>query len=140
MSKVIESALDWSRYNEVSPSDEDLIERFNKIGSIAVPTRSSKDRQIHVNNVLNWMRAGKPADTDTPDGQCKKIDKILPKNESRYPEGLGLGARDIASMLDWCRSHSILLSEDGSLPGVKKIGYIPVSFISSENRKDMDSI
>jgi hypothetical protein len=66
------------------------------------------------------------------DGQFNKLDQMLPTKRSQSPEDR---AKDIESALDWCRNHSVLPLDDGSLSGFKKIGSIPVSIRSPEDRR-----
>jgi hypothetical protein len=134
----IESALDWCRDNNVSPFDVDFTDKINKLGSIPVSRISPEDRRREVSNVLNWKRAGKPADMDTPDGQYNMLDTLLPVERNQILEQR---AREIESIINWCRNHAVRIPEDGSLPGFNAIKSFPVSRRSPEDRKkDVEDI
>ena len=64
----IESALDWCRNNDISPGDDNFTDKCSKIGSIPC-LEDLRKTERDVNDVLNWLRAGKPDDKHTPDGQ-----------------------------------------------------------------------
>ena len=91
--KEIESALDWLRQNNISPADEDFPDKFNKIGSIPVSKRSPEDRKKDTDTILNWMRSGMPDSDDTPDGDFKKLDQLLPRKKGQITSRQSQGNR-----------------------------------------------
>ena len=73
---TIESCLDWCRNKNVSPVDAPTHPGFSKHRSIPISRRSPEERQKDVDRVLNWRRAGKPEEMDTPTDEFAKIDKM----------------------------------------------------------------
>ena len=72
------------------------------------------------------------------DINCSKIDQMLPTKKGQSPQDR---AKEIEGALDWCRQHGVMPSDDGPVPGFNKVGSIPVSRRSPEERKaDVDSV
>jgi hypothetical protein len=137
-SRDIENALDWMRHNEVSPFVEDSPDNFDKLGSLPFARRSPEDRLRDEDNILNWLRQSKSSSFDTPDGTFKKIDQVLPVKKDQTPQSR---SRDIENALDWMRHNEFSPSFDDSPDKFEKLGSVPISRRSPEDRlKDQDDV
>ena len=90
--RELEGALDWCSNNDVSPCDDDFSHFFNKIGSVPVTERSQEQRANDLSCFLNWIRSVKLDSLDSPDGEFRKLDDLLPIQMGQSSEDR---ARDI---------------------------------------------
>ena len=129
----IESVFDYCRNKGMNLIDDDgSLPAFSALSSIPITHQSPEDRQIDVENVLEWIRLGRPVSED-PTGEFTKIDNMLPSKKAESPEDR---ARDIESIFDYCRNTGVkLLDDDGSLPAFSTLSSIPVSHKSPEDRQ-----
>eukprot|EP00536_Pseudo-nitzschia_multiseries_P019666 jgi/Psemu1/62187/gm1.62187_g len=125
----------------MDPSEFDgSVGPFSKAGSLPISSKSPEDRLTDVDDIVSWIRSGKPDDVEggNADG-FKVIDQTLPAKRRQSPEDR---ARDIESVLDYCRSVGMDPSEfDGSVGPFSKAGSLPISSKSPEDRlTDVDDI
>ena len=125
--------MDWCRNNNVTPTDEPTVPWFEKMPSIPLSKKSPEDREKVVDDIISWLRAGKPNELDTPNDEFAKIDQMLPQKKGQSPQDR---AKDIESALDWCRERGVPPADDYGTPAdFEKIPSIPVSKRSPEDRK-----
>ena len=129
--REIEGLMDWMRQNNVSPYDEAVVPALVKMGNIPIARRTPEERLTDVNDILTWLRNDKQEAFDSS-GDFNRYDQLLPMKKGQRSKDR---ARDIENAMDWCRSKGIKPTEDGDIPGFKKIGSIPVSKRSPEDRK-----
>eukprot|EP00536_Pseudo-nitzschia_multiseries_P019205 jgi/Psemu1/59493/gm1.59493_g len=144
--KKIENALDYyQKPQDENPSIETSTAPFNRtqpLNTAFTPStsQSPEDRLTDVDDIVSWIRSGKPDDVEggNADG-FKAIDQTLPAKRRQSPEDR---ARDIESVLDYCRSVGMDPSEfDGSVGPFSKAGSLPISSKSPEDRlTDVDDI
>ena len=136
--KEIESALDWCRNKNVLPSDEPNVPGFEKMPSIPVSKRSPEDRKQDTDDILNWLRKGKPSELDTPNDEFAKIDQLLPQKKGQSPKDR---AKEIESALDWIRQHNVSPDDESFPDNFRKLDSMPFSKRSPEERlKETDAI
>jgi len=97
--RAIEGALDFLRSNNVSPDDDDIIDKYSDVGSIPVSPRTPEQRYKDFYDVLNWIRhQGENDAINDPNGYFQKLDSILPKRRGLKVKDR---ARQIEKFLDW---------------------------------------
>eukprot|EP00980_Cylindrotheca_fusiformis_P013283 scaffold3375_cov153-Cylindrotheca_fusiformis.AAC.8 len=132
--REIEGALDWMRNNNVSSDDTDAIEQFKKLGGVSVSKRTPEQRAKDLGKALSWLRnKGKNDDVLDPTSAFRKIDSCLPQRRNQTAEDR---AREIEGAMDWMRNNGISTGDlDAALPQFSKLGSVPVSRRSPEERQ-----
>ena len=90
-----------------------------------------------IDSALTWLRTGKSPDLEL-DGEFKKIDQMLPRRKKQSPEDR---AREIEGCLDWMRNNGTSPFNEALPPTFDKVGSVPVSRRSPEERvADIDAV
>ena len=79
--REIEGAIDWMRENDASPDDDEVIEKFSKIGTIPLSARTPEQRVKDLGDALNWVKSSNGDPLLDPSGEFSKIDSMLPKKK-----------------------------------------------------------
>ena len=83
-------------------------------------------------DILNWLRTNGGDDyANDPNGEFSKLNNLLPKRPGQTQEER---SRDIEGVLDYIRNHNISIDDD-TLPALSKMGNLPISRRSPEERK-----
>merc|ERR1712183_422442 len=112
--------------------------RFDKLPSVPISRRTPKDRQKDVDDITDWIRKGRPSNSDSPTNEFATIDQMLPSKKKQSPEDR---AKDVEGVLNWMRSNNIpsVPSEDDKTPD--KVPSVSISRRTPEDRqKDIDDI
>ena len=80
----LEGALDWMRNHAVEPISDTPIPNFESLGIVHINRMSPDDRKRENDNILNWIRSGKPHVEDSNEIYCN-IDQILPVEKGKTP-------------------------------------------------------
>merc|ERR1712032_1688718 len=109
---------------------------MEKIPSIPVKRRSPEDRQKDVDNIIDWIRKGRPSNLDSPTNEFKTIDQMLPTKKKQSADDR---ANDVEGVLNWIRTNnipSVPTFDENELPsGIDKLSSIPVKRRSPEDRQ-----
>merc|ERR1712183_578559 len=113
---------------------------MDKLPSIPIKRRSPEDRQKDVDNIIDWIKEGRPSNLDSPTNEFETIDRMLPKKEKQNADDR---AKDIEGVLNWIRTNSVpsvSTFDENDMPlGMDKFPSIPVKRRSLEDRqKDVD--
>jgi len=138
--KEMENALNWLRSKGIDIGDDkNFPSSFNKFSSTSVAKSSPEQRLKDLDNSINWIRKGKgKSQKYDPNGDFRKLDKLLPKKRSQTPEER---AREIEGALDFLRSSDASPSDDDVVDRYSDLGFIPVSSRTPEQRhKDLQDI
>jgi hypothetical protein len=119
------------RNHGVKPVSDPTILDFESIGTVQIKRRSPDDRKKEIDNILNWIRSGKPHDEDSCEIYCK-IDQMLRATKGQTPRDR---ARNIESALDWMRNTGVAPDvDDDYTPANRNENFIPVHQRSPEQR------
>merc|ERR1719162_1159605 len=122
------------------PSEEDG-KMSDNFPSVPITKRSPEDRQKDVDDITDWIRKGRPSDSDSPTNEFSIVDQMLPPKKNQSPDDR---AKDVEGVLNWMRSNNIpsVPSVDDTIPSsMDKLPSVPVKRRSPENRqKDVDDI
>merc|ERR1712203_1167463 len=129
--------LDWSREKGVEPASLKPVPDFDKLPSKAVSRKTPEDRKKDVEDVVDWLRSGKPVTKDIEE-TFETIDQLLPEKPEEKPQDR---AKDIESVVDWCREKGVSPASLKPVPDFDKVPSKPVSRKSPEDRKkDVEDI
>eukprot|EP00537_Pseudo-nitzschia_pungens_P018785 CAMPEP_0172408076 /NCGR_PEP_ID=MMETSP1061-20121228/75664_1 /TAXON_ID=37318 /ORGANISM="Pseudo-nitzschia pungens, Strain cf. pungens" /LENGTH=1396 /DNA_ID=CAMNT_0013144193 /DNA_START=15 /DNA_END=4201 /DNA_ORIENTATION=- len=131
--KDLEGVLNWMRSNDVSP-----LFPLNDQDSPGLSCRTPEERLDDLERVIQWLRKGRPDDKDTNRCDFKNIDNLLPPV---LHESVNERARDIESVLDWCRNHGVKPVDEMFPWPLISVSHIPLSKRSPEQRdEDLNDI
>ena len=91
--------------------EETPLPSLDKLASVPVHVRGAQERQRDLENVLNWIRQGRPVSED-PTGEFTKIEMMLPHVKGEKPRER---AQKIEKAIDWVRNKGILPLHDASI-------------------------
>ena len=135
----IEAMMDWCRTTGIEPMTN--LDDEARLPSLPFPKRNSREREEDVNNIIQWIRDGKPIDEPgSATSDFQRVDQMLPPKKKQSPDDR---AKDIEGVLNWMRTNDISPDSpvDYSPSQFNKVPIAPVCVRSPEDRqKDVDNI